>query len=317
MIEGIQNRIPRRRNPEAVAIGSLFALLFAVHAWADVLGLVGYPRLSPLVTTNLVDVFVLPALLVYGVGLALTAGLYARIRGVEIPVGLPADGSWRAAVGTLLTAPLLVAVAGIAGHLVLDTSVSAMVQIRYSPDTRLSFLVLSSFVPALFTGLGYGFLFFGVVHERLRDVTTPRHAVVLTPAVVGFFWKMQGNVQSELLDPMALAHFAVLVAVSVGFGASLGLLYQGVFRDSANDLVRAAYLPVFVLGLLGIVGVISGFTFPTGLLDVLHLAAFGLAAYGYERTRSIWVPIFVVALFLAAVDAAAFTETAVEFGGTL
>jgi hypothetical protein len=166
-------------------------------------------------------------------------------------------------------------------------------------------------------GLGYGFLFFGVVHERLRDVTTPRHALVLTPAVVGFFWKMQGNVQTELLDPMALAHFAVLVAVSVGFGASLGLLYQGVFRDSANNLVRTAYVPVFVVGLLGIVGVVSGLDFPTGLLDVLHLAAFGLAAYGYERTRSIWVPIFVVALFLAAVDAAAFAETAVEFGGLL
>jgi hypothetical protein len=46
-------------------------------------------------------------------------------------------------------------------------------------------------------------------------------------------------------------------------------------------------VPVFSVGLLGVVGVISGFDFSPVLLDVLRLGAFAIAAYGYERTWSI------------------------------
>jgi len=302
-------------NPEAVTIGSLFVTLFAVQAWAIAVALLGHLRLGSLVTSNRVSTLVLPAVLVYGVGIALAAGCYARIRTVEIPFGIPTRDDWPVAVSAVLAGPLLVTAGAVIGSAAFDTSVSAMVQLRYGPDARLSSLVLSSFVPALLEGLGYGLLFFGVVHERLREATTPRHALVLTPVVVGFFWEMQENVRHDLLDPITLAHFAVLVVVSVGFGASLGLLYRATVRDSVGQLVRAAYVPVFGVGLLGAVGVISGFDFPLVLLDGLRLGAFAIAAYGYERTRSIWVPILVVAVFLAAVDVAAFAESVTTFGG--
>lgn len=317
MRERIRNWPDLGPNPEAVTIGSLFVTLFAVQAWATAVARFGHPRLGSLATSNHLQVFVLPALLVYGVGIALAAGCYARIRNVEIPFGIPTRDDWPVAASAVLAGPLLVAAGAVVGDVVFGTTVSAMVQLRYSPDARLSFLVFSSFVPALLKGLGYGLLFFGVVHERLRETTTPRHALVLTPVVVGFFWEMQENVRHDLLDPIAVAHITVLAAVSVGFGASLGLLYRGTVRESVGRLVRVAYVPVFSVGLLGAVGVASGFDFPPVLLDVLRLGAFAVAAYGYERTRSIWVPILVVAVFLAAVDAAAFAESVAAFGGPI
>lgn len=314
VLESVRERPIVGRNPEAVAIGSVFVTLFAVSLWMRLVAGVGYHRLRALLDLggpSPLYVIAIPTFFVYVVGLALGTVVYARVRHVEIPFGLPTKADLPVAVATVLSAPLLVAVAGLAGHLLLDTSMSAMAQIRYAPDAGLSFLLLASVVPAVFEGLGYGFLFFGVVHERLRAATTPRHAVVLTPAVVWFFRAIHGEVQTDLLAPIALVHLALLVVVGVAFGSSVGLLYRGAVRDSAGQLVRAIYIPVFTLGLLGVFGVVSGLEFPTAVLEAVHLAGFGLAAYGYERTRSIWVPVVVLGVLLAGPDVGAFVEAAV------
>lgn len=313
VLESVRERPVVGRNPEAVAIGSLFVTLFAVSLWTQLVASVGYGRLRAsldLGGSSPVHVIVVPTFFLYVGGLALGTLVYAQVRNVEIPFGLPARSDLRVALATVLAAPLLVAAAGLAGHFLFDTSMSAMAQIRYAPDATLSFLVFESLVPATFEGLGYGLLFFGVVHERLRAETTPRHALVLTPTVVWFFWQIHREAQTDLFAPMALAHFALLVLVGVAFGSSLGLLYRGTVRDSAGQLVRAVYVPVFTFGLLGVFGVISGLDFPTVVLDAVHLAGFGLAGYAYERTRSIWVPVVVLAVLLAAPDAGAFVETA-------
>lgn len=306
------------RNPEAVAIGSLFLALFAVNAWATLVAKAGYRPLSGVVGGDLVGVFVVPALLVHVVGFALGAVVYARVRNLEIPSGLPGRDRIRVVVSVVLAPVALVAVAGLVGHGLLDSTVSEMAQLRYSPEINPIYLVPSSFVPSLLRGVGYGLLFYAVVHERLRDVTTPRHALVLTPAVVGFFWEVHSEVQSGIFDPSAMVHFVVLVAVSVGFGASLGLIYRGAVRSPVEDLVRPAYVPVFVLGLLGVAGVVTGIAdYPTGILDGARLAAFAAATYGYERTRSVWVPILVVAAFPAAVDVACYLEAVTGLAGPL
>jgi hypothetical protein len=77
--------------------------------------------------------------------------------------------------------------------------------------------------------------------------------------------------------------------LAVGLARTLAgpVLYRGTVRNSVGQLVRATYVPVFSVGLLGVVGVISGFDFSPVLLDVLRLGAFAIAAYGYERTWSI------------------------------
>ncbi|WP_276301003.1 hypothetical protein [Halorussus lipolyticus] len=313
ILESVRERPVVGRNPEAVAIGSLFVTLFAVSLWMRLVAGVGYHRLHALLDLggpSPLYVIAVPTFFLYVVGLALGAVVCARVRHVEIPFDLPARDDLPVAVATVLSAPLLVAAAGLAGHLLLDTSMSAMAQIRYAPDAGLSFLLLASVVPAAFEGLGYGFLFFGVVHERLRTATTPRHAVVLTPAVVWFFREIHGEVQTDLLSPTALVHLALLVGVGVAFGSSVGLLYRGAVRDSAGQLVRAIYIPVFTLGLLGVFGVVSELTFPTAVLEAVHLAGFGLAGYGYERTRSIWVPVVVLGVLFGTPDIVSFAETA-------
>ena len=107
--------------------------------------------------------------------------------------------------------------------------------------------------------------------------------------------------------------------LAVGLARTLvsPFLYRATVRDSVGQLVRATYVLVFSVGLLAVVGVISVFDFPPVLLDGLRLGAFAIAAYGYERTRSIWVPILVVAVCFAAVDVAAFAESVTTFGGPL
>jgi hypothetical protein len=312
VLESVRNRPVVGRNPEAVAIGSLFVTLFAVYVWMRLVASVGYRQLRNVLDlggTGPFHVLTVPSFFIYVGGFALGAVVFARVRSVEIPFGLPASDDLSVAAVTILAAPLLVAVAGISAIFAFDTSMGAMAQVRYAPDAGLSFLVFSSVVPSLFEGLGYGLLFFGVVHERLREETTPRHALVLTPVVAWFFGEMHSLAQTRFLVPAALAHFALLVLVGVAFGASLGLLYRGTVRDSAGQLVRPVYVPVFTIGLLAVFGVLSGLDFPEALLDGARVAALALAAYGYERTRSIWVPVLVVAVLLVTVDAAAFAES--------
>ncbi|WP_135826108.1 hypothetical protein [Halorussus ruber] len=318
VLESVRERPVVGQNPEAVAIGSLFVTLFAVYVWMRLVASVGYRQLRNVLDlggTGPFHVLTVPSFVMYVGGFALGAVVYARVSGIEIPFGFPASDDLLVTAATVLSAPLLVAVAGIAAIFAFDTSMVAMAQVRYAPEARLSFLVFSSFVPSLLKGLGYGLLFFGVVHERLREETTPRHALVLTPVVAWFFWEMHSLALTRFLVPAALAHFALLVLVGVAFGSSLGLLYRGAVRDSAGQLVRAVYVPVFTLGLLGVFGVVSGLDLPEALLDAARLAALGLAAYGYERTRLIWVPVLVVALFLVSVDAAAFAESVWVFRG--
>lgn len=297
------------RNPEAVGVGSLFVVLFAVHAWSALVGSVGYRQFDALLAIDRFWAFVFPIFLVQVVGVAGGAFLYARARNHPIPFGVP-DRNRLRVVGAVAAAPVaLIALTALAGY-ALDATVSEMAQMRYSPEVQLSFLVYTSFVPAVLRGVGYGLLFFGVVHERLRDVASPRHALVLTPVVAGFFHLLSGeSLLTHQFDPIAVLHFLTLLLVGVAFGACVGLLYRGTTRDSLPDVLRFAYVPVFVIGLLGFVGVAMELAeLPTGAVDALWLATFAVAAYGYERARSVWVPVAVVAVFAAALDVAAVLE---------
>lgn len=310
VLEALTTRRAIERDPEAVAIGSLFLLMFGTYAWAILVARAGYSPLSPLVASNEVQVFVLPAFLIQITGLAFAASVYARVRNVEIPFGLPARNRLPIAAGTVATPVLLVAVAAVLGHSLFDASVSAAVGHRYSPRAPLATVAIGSVPPALLRGVGYGLLFFGVAHERLRAVTTPRHAVVLTPLVVGFFWQVHtALVHVVRFDSFATTNVALAVLVGVAFGASLGLLYRGTVRAPVEHLLRARYVPVFTLGLLGVAGVVLPLAdVSDSAFDILRLSVFVVATYGYERTRSIWVPILAVAAFPAALDFARYLE---------
>lgn len=299
-----------RRSPEAVGIGSLFLALFAVHGWSVLVGTVGYRGLDGLVAGNRYVALLLPVVLLYVVGTALGAWGYARARSVEIPVGLPERRHLPTVLAVASTPPLLVAAVALAGNGLLDTTVSAMQQVRYSPEVQVRFLVAVSLVPAALRGVAYGFLFFGVVHERLRSLTTPRHALVLTPVVAGFFRVVsEGSVSMTRVDPGQLLLLVVAVVASAAFGASLGLLYRAAVLDSLEDVLRPAYAPVFAVGLVGLVGVAMELgEFPSGVVHALWVVVLGVGAYGYERTRSVWVPAAVAATFPVALDAAAVLE---------
>ena len=317
--ESITNRRAIQRNPEAVALGSLFLLLLVVSAWAAWITKVGYEPLRALAAPISgfalpvqIRVFVLPAFLTNIVGIGLGALVYARVRNVDIPWNLPARGRLYITTTTLLAVPVLVMITALVGRVAFETPVSSLINLRYNPQVRLSDLVFSSFVPSILAGVGYGLAFYGVVHQRVREATTPRHALVLTPLLVGLFWEARGGVRhvfqwdSPLPDTVRVL---LMLVATVAFASSLGLLYRGAFRAPVKHLLRARYVPVLAFGLFGAAILLMSITdFPTALTDVVRLVVFGVAAYGYERTRSIWVPILVVAAFLATLDVASYLE---------
>jgi len=299
-----------QRNPEAVGIASLFLALFAVNAWAALVGAVTYREFGFLLGFDNVLSFLFPIFVFHVVGTGLGAWLYARRYGHEIPFGFPEKSRRRVAAGVVSAPIALITITALVAN-ALDTSVSSIAQVGYSPTAQLSFLVSTSFVPAALRGLAYGLLFFGVVHERLRRVTTPRHAILLTPIIAGFFREVTGgSLNATDFEASAIPYLVTIVVVSVAFGTCVGLLYRGTVRDSLADVLRFAYVPVFVVGLLGFVGVALELgEFPTSAVDLLWIGVFGIAAYGYERTRSVWVPVVAMAAFAAGLDAAGYLET--------
>lgn len=318
--ESITNRRAIQRNPEAVALGSLFLLLLAVYTWAIWITRVGYEPLVALTApileftpSNQIRTFVLPTFLTSIVGIGLGALVYARVRSVDIPWGLPARGRLCLTATTLFAVPVLVMITTLVGYVAYETPISSLINLRYAPEARLSSLVFSSFVPSILAGVGYGLAFYGVVHQRIREVTTPHHAIVLTPLLVGLFWEARAGVRHAFRWNPTLpdtVRILLMLVAAVAFASSLGLLYRGAFRTPVEHLLRARYVPVLAFGLFGAAVLLTSITdLPAALTDVVRLVVFGVAAYGYERTRSIWVPILVLAILPASLDLATWLDS--------
>lgn len=306
----IRDRSFRSRHPEAVALSSLFLALAAAHLWAALVVAYVYRPANALVDGDLLSSFVLPLFLTHGLGLAVGAAILARALDVEISLGPPTVDALPVVIGTLATPVLLVCAVAVTANVAFDASLAALAQTHYSPQVEPSFVVVRAFVPAAFAAVGYGLLFFGVVQQRLRALTGPRHAAVLTTVVAGFYWVGHPITSAVTrFEPSAVPGFAAAVLAGAAFCFWVGHLYRGAVGDSLTTVLRPRYAPVFAVGLLGLSAVLADLADPVGgTRDLLWIATFAVGAFGYERTRSVWVPVFALAALQFAVDVVALLE---------
>lgn len=234
----------------------------------------------------------------------------ARIRGVDIPFGRPADGAGRVVSIAVLGPTLVAGGLAVVVHVPLGSSVAEAGSLAAIPDLSPGFLLRNAVVPGLLVGLGYGILFYGAIQERLRAVVGTADAVLGTTVLAGFYhW---------LVDPVwTLARSNLLLLVALVFVVGTALATVELSRLDGDASLRTALSPTRLVAL-----VLAGFLAFTVLVDLLSgattpdelvLAAgwfgvLGLGAWCFERARSVWVPVVAVAVFQTTLLALPFFE---------
>ncbi|MFB6161336.1 MAG: hypothetical protein ABEJ61_09205 [Haloferacaceae archaeon] len=286
-----------RQNPASVGLGALFVVVAAVQVWTRLVGL-AFVAVEPALPAFAGSPIALGSVATYGLGMSLGALAYVRLRGIDLRVALPSrEHLPTVAATTLAPAGLVLGTAAVAAAV--DTTYSAIAQRYISPDAPTAFVLSTLLVPALAGAVGHALLYHGVVQERVRALTDPEHAVGLTTVLVGVVVAVPLTSPNPLsLDPANLAIFGVTLLVTVAVGASVGLLYRGTVRESVDSVRDVRYLPVVAVGLFGLVAAALELAeFSTAAFDLLRLATVAVAAYGYERTRTLLAPTLAVAAF--------------------
>lgn len=243
-------------------VAGAFALVVAAEGAAQALGVV-YPSLLAALPDWRGSSLVVGSLLAFGVGVGGTSALYARWTSVEVRFGRPDP---RALVGPGLGAVL----AGLVASAVRGGA----------PAPSLPVLLNVAVGPALVAAVGYGLLY-AVVGERARTATTPARApwvVALSGAAVASV-PLRLPLSGALVSESTLA-FGLAAALVVAAGASAARL--------PRPAVGALALSTFA------VGTAAGVAPVPALAEAL---AVGLAAVGYERTRTALSPAAVLAAF--------------------
>jgi hypothetical protein len=238
----------------------------------------------------------------YLVGVGGCALAYARARGLDVDVGLPRRGR----LGTALAAVVAPAAVTVLAAAVLNsgfgTPLGVVVGEVYSPRGGVEDVLRLSAARAAFEGVGFGLLCVAAYASiRHTDVSTPSRAVALAAGLLAYFRGVLWDAATTLVSFFGverLVLFGLLVAATVAAGVSLGLAYRSVRERSLRPIFRPAFVPVYALGLLALFGAATAFGgFPDAVEHLLWACAFAAAAYGYERTRSVWAAVAAVAVF--------------------
>ena len=302
----LQRREFYRHNPEAVELGFLLLLLVATTMWQSVV-VRTYGVLLDVVPEWPDAPLVFGAFLGYVLGAGIAAVVYARVRGVEIPFGRPARGSFPSVALAALAPPVLVAVVVLAGHAA-GVTAQSMTQSSYGAAVHLGFLVRIVVVPAVIAGVGLSLLFHGAVQGTLRELVAPDHAAALTTLAAALFF-LFGPV--SVRDPVTLFVLLLGGALLAVTGYGIGLLYRSAVGGSVREAFDApGAIPVVVVAAFGVLALLGNVD---SVSDAAHLclrvAVVGVAAHAYDRTRSVWVPALAVASFRLSMGVAVYVES--------
>lgn len=300
-------RFIRDRDDTAVGLGLLFAGLVGVGLWAGavahaaqfVFGRVSGVPGQVVLLSGLTGLF----------GLVLGSLAYARFRGLTIEMGVPRRGAWPSALAVGFAPALLVLGVAVLGNAVFDVTLSAMVQRRINPDGSTPTLLVTVAPPAVFLALGYGFLFCGVVCERVRGLVGSERTVAVATALSGLFWLLPVDaVQRLRLDVGGLVEIALSLLFGVAFGMSLGILYRRGDGMSFSGLDRRE-LVVVAVAAIGVLGVgMELLELPRSVGDLLWVAGLAIAIVGYARTRSVWPSVLSLVVLALAISGVVYAE---------
>jgi hypothetical protein len=277
----------------AVEFGLVTAALVCLVLWRRLLdGLLSATLGSPsarggLLVSGLVD----GGLLL--VGLVAFAGVYVRVRDVDVGVARPTTADLPTLAAAALTPLALVAATKLVG---------VATGVPYNALTKASVAADAPLGPIVFVaGLG---LLVGVpallvvcqvlVQGSFERVVDGDAAVVLTTLVAGFLFVNDAGGLTTLPERGKLAGAAVLAGL---VGAAL-VVHERTGRDWLRYL-GAAPAVAFVT-LVGLSAVASVDTLAGGLFALAHLVTFAVAAFAYDRTDSLLGPAVAYASLLLA-----------------
>ena len=295
---------------DTVEFGLLYLLLVAVSVFEFVAVEWLYDPVDAAISIGPGGVMLVGSIL--GVtGFVVAPLLFVRLRGVAVPTRLPGRGAVTTAV-LAVVAPLgiLAVMAGVA-HVLLQSTISGVTQGWYGSEVSVAFLVQMAILPALLTGIGYGLLFNGAVQGAIRERFDARSGIAVVAVIGGAYQLFHPEVGSR---PVSLAFGLVLFGLVVLLGYVACLLVR--FRDWTDGVREQLTHPQTMVLVLGIVTVASllvdvamgGTELTEVLLTGSWTAVFAVAAIGYERTRSIWVPMLSVAVFQLAIGLTQYAE---------
>lgn len=309
------------RLPTAIAIP--IAALLLLPVWIQILGSAVNEFGGPLLAFTHSHVGTVSVLFVF---IATFFGLYLTVRPVDAFLRLPDRAGLRALGTGVLLLPVLVAIAA----LVARSQGVYFVTISEAP-----FPVLGSVDLWLVGTVGWlaiGVLtavgaFHVVLQSEFRATTTPSLAVAVTTAAGGSLFAVHGlsfGVLGPYGYPVAAEYLALLAAI-----AAIAIAVVGYDRAQRDWQRYAALVPLAVVAVgtaLQFLGVVdngaflgSPFTWSvpgvaTAVFALSQITVVGVAAYTYERTRSILAPVLIYAtVYLAAAVAVLFVDVGSAF----
>lgn len=252
---------------------------------------------------------IVPSLLRGVIAMGLLALVYARVRGINIQTGFSGRDIYFLAVIVALVSAL----AGI-GWVITYTaigntgiiSVGGVFGPRFSgPQLSAGVVIWSIVLPGVFFGGGMGLLYNGVIQEGLRGYMAPTSAVAAVTALIGVsFLNFETGWSTDVVATVTTTTIVVLLSLLAAFLAVQATRILSQVFDIELPLIVGASIGVFllmfpVLRMSMVQPSPARFVLAGGSLTVVA----AIAAIGYERSRSVWVPTLAFALFRIIADA--------------
>ncbi|POG57019.1 hypothetical protein [Haloferax marisrubri] len=248
-------------------------------------------------------------------GLAVPSLVYARYRGVPPSFGFPERARLADVAATVLAPALAVVALSVVFAVGFDASLAALLGWTYHPEASVVTAAVQAAEDVVLTGVGFGLLVavaFDLASSRVG--LAPVRAVVAATALATFFHSVLRDAAFTLVvfpKPWRVTVLGLLLVATVCGCVAVGVTYRSAAERSLRHVSRPALAPVFAFGLLGAVALGTAFAdVPGGVKHVLWALAFGLAAFGYHRSKSVWVPAAAMALFWLSIRLVAFVELA-------
>lgn len=293
------DRADRLDRPIAVDLSAVVGLIAVSYLWAILLGnaLAQVNATYPL-PGRVLGVIVTWQLLYLG-GFAGVAVLYLRIRGLDVGLALPRR-EHLPIVGAAAIAPAaLIGLTKATGALT-GVTIGELVLSHYGSAAGPTEFLVFAVVSPLGTSVGLALTCQVLFQETFAGTVDRGSAAPAAATVAGFL------LLSDASGLAAVTDRGTLIA-AVLFAAALWLAVVANERAERDWLRALAALPATVLVALAVFeGVAEIESLAGALLVVTYLATLGIAAYGYERTGSLVVPVLAYASVLVATEVVAF-----------
>lgn len=256
---------------------------------------------------------VVHALLIGGLGMALPGVVYARARGIDLRLAVP-SAETRPLSLVVGQVSLVVALAAALTY----ASLQGFHTIPAGDDSGIlpltaGTLLWTVLVPGVLVGVGTAILYHGAIQEWLTDRVGSIGAVPAVTALIGegtwapvarrYVLDAGPTRPGFGLEAVAVGVVDVVVAVVAAVIAVEAVAVLSRVIESADSPLGGATVGIFVaVGPLLVLTAIGLFEATAAVGGAGFAAIAAIAAAGYEKTRSVWVPALAFSIYEIALD---------------